>query len=31
MIAHAEDEEAARRDVSNVVDRLLGGIRTSSG
>ena len=31
MIAHAEDEEAARRDVSKVVDKLLGGIRTSSG
>ena len=31
MIAHAQDEQAARRDVSNVVDRLLGGIRTSSG
>jgi AcrR family transcriptional regulator len=31
MIAHAEDEEAARRDVSSVVDKLLGGIRNASG
>jgi AcrR family transcriptional regulator len=30
LIAHAEDEEAARRDVSAVVDRLLGGIRTGA-
>jgi DNA-binding protein YbaB len=27
LIAHAEDEQAARRDVSQVVDKLLGGIR----
>ena len=27
LIAHAEDEEAARRDVRDVVDKLLGGIR----
>jgi AcrR family transcriptional regulator len=31
LIAHAEDEEAARRDVSDVVDKLLGGIRTAHG
>jgi AcrR family transcriptional regulator len=30
LIAHAEDEEAARRDVSAIVDRLLGGIRTGA-
>jgi AcrR family transcriptional regulator len=29
LIAHAEDEEAARRDVSEVMDRLLGGIRNA--
>jgi len=27
LIANADDEQAARRDVSQVVDRLLGGIR----
>jgi AcrR family transcriptional regulator len=31
LIAHAEDEEAARRDVSDVVDKLLGGIRNAGG
>jgi AcrR family transcriptional regulator len=30
LIAHADDEEAARRDVSAIVDRLLGGIRTGA-
>ena len=29
LIAHAEDEEAARRDVSEVVDNLLSGVRTA--
>jgi AcrR family transcriptional regulator len=29
LIAHAEDEEAARRDVSDVVERLLSGIRSA--
>jgi AcrR family transcriptional regulator len=31
LIAHAEDERAARRDVSEVVDKLLGGIRIAGG
>jgi len=30
LIAHAEDEEVARRDVSAIVDRLLAGIRTGA-
>jgi AcrR family transcriptional regulator len=30
LIAHADDEEAARRDVSAIVDRLLAGIRTGA-
>ena len=30
LIAHAEDEDAARRDVSAIADRLLGGIRTGA-
>lgn len=30
VIAHAEDERAARREISSVVDRLLGGIRTAN-
>ncbi len=29
MIAHADDEKAARREVSEVVDRLLEGIRAA--
>jgi hypothetical protein len=29
LIANAEDEQAARRDVSEVVDRLLSGIRSA--
>lgn len=28
LIAHADDEQAARRDVSEVMDKLLGGIRS---
>jgi len=28
LIAHADDEKAARRDVRDVVDKLLGGIRS---
>jgi AcrR family transcriptional regulator len=31
LIAHADDEQAARRDVSDVVDKLLGGIRSAAG
>jgi AcrR family transcriptional regulator len=31
LIAHAEDEEATRRDVSDVVDKLLGGILSARG
>lgn len=30
LIAHAEDEEAARRDVSDVVEKLLSGIRNAA-
>lgn len=30
LIAHAEDEKAARRDVSVAVDLLLGGIRSTT-
>jgi len=29
LIAHADDEKSARRDVSDVVDKLLGGIRSA--
>ncbi len=31
LIAHAEDEQTARRDVTEVVDKLLGGIRRAEG
>jgi len=31
MIANADDQEAARREVSEVVDRLLNGLRRPSG
>ncbi len=31
LIAHADDEQAARRDVSEVMDKLLGGIRSAKG
>ncbi len=31
LIAHADDEQAARRDVSAVMDKLLGGIRSAKG
>src|SRR5215469_9803600 len=29
LIAHADDEKAARRDVSDVIDKLLSGIRSA--
>jgi AcrR family transcriptional regulator len=31
LIANAEDEEAARRDVTEVVDKILSGVRSGGG